>query len=345
MSLFSSLIPGIREVRAPLAAGYLWLTCAWLLLEPLAPSADENRIYGRMAEIADAVGPVGRALAVSVVAYLIGSLLQMWIRRAWVRLDKDLEAVDVDEQEQLVREIRGEGWIGKLRVRDRSRPVGTILQLADPLRRAPQKNPYLRGAPLIQAAQEIAERELIGSYRQLQVAVRSIEKTAEDEAVCDFEMNVSVPVVLLRLERDGVQGETEFVVPHFLPGRELLGQMHLLETRLLEVEEGTGAQIERLRAEMDFRLAIAPPLVALILILAVGVGSAWIFALVVPFALAMQGVDLAQRRSEELLDALRARTQTPEMERITPVFEQYRSQTTQLVRGMEEARWPSARSR
>jgi hypothetical protein len=341
MSLFSSLIPGVREVRAPLAAGYLWLVCAWLLLEPHAPSAEDDRIYGRMAELADAVGPIGRALAISVVAYLIGSLLQMWIRRVWIRFDKDLDAVGIDEHERLFEEIRGEGWVGKIRGGDRSRGVGAILEIADPLRKAPLEDPYLRGAPLIQAVREIAERELIGSYRQLQVAVRSIERTAEDKATCDFEMNASIPVVLLRLERDGVLSQIEFVVPHFLPSRDLLSQMHLLETRLLEVAENTGAQIERLRAETDFRLAIAPPLVLLVLILAIGVGTGWIFALVVPFALAMQGVDLAQRRSEELLDALRARTQTPEMERITPVFERYRSQTTQLVRGLNEARWPS----
>ena len=336
MSLFSSLIPGVREVRAPLAAGYLWLICAWLVLEPYAPTAEENRIYGRMAEIADAAGPVGCALGVSVAAYLVGSLLQMWIRRTWIRFDKDLESVGTDEHEYLFAAIRRGGP---------PRPVGTILEIADPFRGAKWNVPYLVGAPLFEAVREIAERELIESFRRIQIAVRSIEETHEDSAVCVFEMNASTPVVLLLIERDGVQSQTEFGVPHFLPSRDLLGQIHLLENRLLEVAENTGAQIERLRAETDFRWAIAPPLVLLILILAIGVNSGWIFALIVPFALALQGVNLAQRRSEELLDALRARTQTPELERITPVFERYRAQTTQLVGGLEAARWPSLRRR
>jgi hypothetical protein len=334
MSLFSSLIPGVREIRAPLIAGYLWLICAWLLLEPYAPSPDDNRVYGRFAEIAEAVGPVGRALAVSVVAYLIGSLVQTGVRNGWARVTRDLDPAPSDEQEGLFREIEREG---------RPRGVGTVLEIANPFSDPKLQYPYLRGAPLLRAVREIAERELVESFRQLQISVRSIERTAGDKAVCFYEMNASTPVVLLFIGRDGIQGQTGFVVPNFLPVRDLLGHMHLLETRLLEAAESTGAQIERLRAEADFRFTLVSPLVALILILSFGVDLPWIFALLVPIALAVQGVHLEQRRAEEVLDALRARTHTAELERITPVFERYRACTTQLLRGLEDAQWPSAR--
>ena len=35
-----SLLPGLRELRAPLAAGYLWLVSAFLLAAPHVPERD-----------------------------------------------------------------------------------------------------------------------------------------------------------------------------------------------------------------------------------------------------------------------------------------------------------------
>jgi hypothetical protein len=133
--------------------------------------------------------------------------------------------------------------------------------------------------------------------------------------------------------------ENEFVIPHILPSRDLLNQFSLLQTRLTEVAEATGTQIERLNAEAEFRFTLAPQLALLSLILAIAVSPFWLFGLILPMALAAQRVELSRRGAEQLLDALRARTQTPELQQITPVFERYRTFASKLADGLQRADW------
>ena len=75
--MLASLLPGVRELRAPLAAGYPWLLAAWLLFYDEIRSRDEatgavDTFYG----LNDAATAIGLAIALSFVAYLIGSLSQ-----------------------------------------------------------------------------------------------------------------------------------------------------------------------------------------------------------------------------------------------------------------------------
>lgn len=334
MSFFGSLIPGIREIRAPLIAGYLWLICGWLLIEPHAPSPDGNRVYGRIAELTEVAGPVGRVIAISIAAYLIGSLIQAGFRYGWTRAMRGRGPLRLDEeQHEIFDDLAGQ-----------EEPLGieTILEIADPLHDATIKRPFMKD--LTVEVWEIADRELMESFRQLRFSVDAIRNREEGKANCFFGMHASMPVIRLTVESsEGRRSRREYVVPHFLPVTDLLGQIRLLETRLLEVAEGTGTKIERLQAEAEFRLTIVPPLVLLILIFTFGVSLLWLLGLVIPFALAIQGIELSQRRAEEVLDALRARMQTQELEQITPVFERYRALATQLLAGLDEAVWPSGR--
>jgi hypothetical protein len=71
MQVLGSLLPGVREVRAPLAAGYTWLLAAWLLYgsdasqHPTGVTLDLKRLH-------EQVSTAGSAVALSFVAYLIG---------------------------------------------------------------------------------------------------------------------------------------------------------------------------------------------------------------------------------------------------------------------------------
>jgi hypothetical protein len=44
--MLASLLPGLRDLRAPLAAGYLWLAAGWLYFAPLLPASvnDADRV-------------------------------------------------------------------------------------------------------------------------------------------------------------------------------------------------------------------------------------------------------------------------------------------------------------
>ena len=74
--MLTSLLPGLREVRAPLAAGYLWLLAAWLLLFPRFPTPGQQwgEWFPALAKLGDVLGGVAVLAAVSFVAYLVGCL-------------------------------------------------------------------------------------------------------------------------------------------------------------------------------------------------------------------------------------------------------------------------------
>jgi len=70
--MFAQLLPGIREIRAPLAAGFLWLLLCWLLVHKSI-----SHIAGPIGELHQLGANLPTAAvgaAASFVAYLVGSL-------------------------------------------------------------------------------------------------------------------------------------------------------------------------------------------------------------------------------------------------------------------------------
>jgi hypothetical protein len=99
---WSALIPGIREIRGPLLAGYLWMLAIWLSYGDRLPNSDSNAVFGRLWEAGEAIGPVGRAAAASVVAYLLGELMNAAIRNTirLIRARGRLRRLTLGEQAQ-----------------------------------------------------------------------------------------------------------------------------------------------------------------------------------------------------------------------------------------------------
>src|SRR5512132_4174038 len=74
MNLLASVIPGLRAIRAPLIAGYLWLLVAWLHFDPSPGFRDETGVVAEFVDLADTIGRIATAAGVTVGAYLLGSL-------------------------------------------------------------------------------------------------------------------------------------------------------------------------------------------------------------------------------------------------------------------------------
>jgi hypothetical protein len=73
--VLTSLLPGVRELRAPLAAGYLWLLLVWLTVAGSLPNKREaHGSFERLYDLEPLVSTVGIAVVASVGAYLVGSL-------------------------------------------------------------------------------------------------------------------------------------------------------------------------------------------------------------------------------------------------------------------------------
>ena len=82
--MLSSLIPGLREIRAPLVAGFLWLGFFWLWIDlpPRREVEAQEGPWAALLELGDAIGRPGLLAAATFAAYLIGSLTEEV--RGWI---------------------------------------------------------------------------------------------------------------------------------------------------------------------------------------------------------------------------------------------------------------------
>lgn len=76
MQILASALPGFRELRAPLLAGYMWLIFVWILIKPDIRTRPHNAVGAAMYDLAKDAGPIWIGLGVGVAAYLLGSVSQ-----------------------------------------------------------------------------------------------------------------------------------------------------------------------------------------------------------------------------------------------------------------------------
>lgn len=74
--MLASLLPGFRELRAPLAAGYLWLITGWILLDRFGLTSDieTSQAVDALEEIRGELGSAGIAVAISFAAFILGAI-------------------------------------------------------------------------------------------------------------------------------------------------------------------------------------------------------------------------------------------------------------------------------
>ncbi|WP_142270984.1 hypothetical protein [Mycobacterium sp. AT1] len=76
MQILASALPGFRDLRAPLTAGYLWLVFLWIVLKPDLTIRPTNDIAGAIYDLGKSAGPIWIGLAIGIVAYLVGAVSQ-----------------------------------------------------------------------------------------------------------------------------------------------------------------------------------------------------------------------------------------------------------------------------
>jgi hypothetical protein len=75
--MLATLLPGLRDLRTPLAVGYLWMIGLWLVLNHYLPESinQTNVPLSSMFELGVFLGTPVMLAAISFVAYLLGSML------------------------------------------------------------------------------------------------------------------------------------------------------------------------------------------------------------------------------------------------------------------------------
>ena len=65
--MLASLLPGVRELRSPLAAGYVWLAALWLLFHDRVPESEDEATgaWEAIFALGDRVSTVAIGVAVS----------------------------------------------------------------------------------------------------------------------------------------------------------------------------------------------------------------------------------------------------------------------------------------
>lgn len=215
MQILANALPGFRDLRAPLTAGYMWLLFAWLWASPDLDTMTTG-FGGSLHDLSERAGSIWTALAAGVGAYLIGSISQAasgFLQRAVMELPP-------------------------FRFRFRN--------LASP-----------------------THRRLLASFEEGRVALKSAKLMGSPSAD--------------RLEAQLADRFEE-------ASREAQRELDLPATLLVGDQMGLFAEVDRVRAEGELRMAVLPPLVALGVLLG-HCGSAWWY-LLIPAALLLfyQGI-------------------------------------------------------
>jgi hypothetical protein len=293
MAALAGLLPGIRDLRAPLAAGYIWLLGLWIAAESAIPRQDEaDGVLGSLYRLAGELSTIGTGVVVSFVAYVVGSLSTSLLappssgsrrlRLASRRLALDPFSPQArDELSALART--------------------TYRELDDLLSMSGTGVEELLDSSRVTAAASDARNPKIfpGSWRRRrQVPMR--KTVIRGGPPHDFESELQ-----RRIER-GVTRDLDTIAT----------------TRLLGRDQELFSAVDRLRAEMEFRRAIVPPLIFVAGAVVVVDGGLWpvvvaIVAVVVSCGLILDAARLERRVNDLLLDVLAdERVQSPLLERL-----------------------------
>lgn len=218
MQILASALPGFRDLRAPLIAGYLWLMFLWILIKPDIHKRPINGVAAAVYDLAKDAGPIWIGLGVGVAAYLIGSVSQA------------LSPVIGDRKLPLIAEM---AW-------DRIPRLGRS-------RLVPLREMDLIGQYLDEAMQKISA---LGPERISVDDPFALVEGRERRASRGLDEELELPATLLLTE----------------PGREPDPQLF--------------SEADRLKAERELRLAVVPPLCAIVIFLAWNQSCWWWIALI-----------------------------------------------------------------
>jgi hypothetical protein len=272
--MLANLLPGLRDLRTPLAVGYLWLSALWLLVHAHIPRsiAEASGPLRSFYELGSFVGNAAVLAALSFIAYLLGSLLLVRISpRAYVFAENEPFTKGSIEPAPIPTSNTGiiSFILGSYRGKSLYRQLSTFVE-----------------ARLREAAEDLGH--YYGPSRELDVEIRYIQEIATDLG--------AVSIQLQAKNRD------------------------LWDTH------------DRYTAEAQFRLGIAVPLVAIIVISAIQSTLFWLFLIIVPLWLSILSYRLSFEAISTLVQAVVLKIVEP------PAVERHRERTARLKAEENKAR-------
>jgi hypothetical protein len=288
--MFSGLLPGLRELRAPLVAGYLWLLLGWLTLGDELPTAREAKAapLDRLYRLEPIVSDLGLAVVASVVAYMVGSVaLDIHVRVAPTLRDPPWRRIQWSRTEY----VRGIFFVPVLASIGFAVVAGWLLPDSALVGLVIAVLAFLF---YVFTVARVGRAERDGSWV---LPPRDARPEERDVTLAGWGQ-------ILGWLREKLEGDHPFVDLGRLALDDIARNRDLLKTRILDVSEALHAEVDRPDAEATFRMATWPPLTALVTYLAVKVSPWWSLAFIVPVVLAWQRKSLRKQANDALVTAL-----------------------------------------
>lgn len=277
--MFMSLLPGIRDLRAPLAAGYLWIAFAWVCVFDRVPGREQaSGLLGGVYELADDLGTGPTLIIVSFIAYLLGAVL----------------AVTGMPPLSALRSVAGDGYWRLVRGQLSRETIDQIKARVQQVREAAFQRPLPEPDASIAAASPI-ELELPSSGGPgLAQAVSEYNAAGVDVPSGPHSWPTAVWESFPWRLADGLLRESEQLV-----------------TRLRLESQALFDEYDRARGEAELRLSVAPPIAALALALGIRWSGWFALGVIGAAALMYSGLGKARQARDVLAQACLAGTVTP----------------------------------
>lgn len=286
--MFAALLPGVRHIRAPLAAGFLWLLGVWLLLADHVPAKREATGGLRtLIDLGDKIGRVSIGVVAAFAAYIVGAAAAQFFGRF------------TGELSRLVQFLRGYP------------PFET--------EHAVSSDPGI----LFTAAAE-SSIKAAASDRLSEVRRRAFEAKVDPGSIVSVTTDFGDDPAdhdIFAQEYPRPWDKWQFLIQQ--AQRRSITEFELLATRLMSTDTHLFAELDRHRAEAELRYQLVLPLLLVDIALAI-TWTPWIlFALpLVPF-LFVQGMYAAQRAGDIVADAvLIGQVTPPAVERVVRITDE-----------------------
>jgi hypothetical protein len=291
----ASLLPGLRDLRSPLAGGALWLLFIWLLVHGWVGDTATLLSYWPLAPLAEVfkeAGPVGLSLAIGFAAYLLGAVLVEPVVTLTTRtiLNSAVRKVECLPHRTILRKSSLLGWLG-LASAVSSCEEQTKLYYSSLLAK------IAVGAPDMPRPPEVLHENLVSvsprddAWRTLR-GMKAKDATHPDTA----EAFVAI-TVWKQLDRTA--------------DRLLVGAPSLYDI------------VDRIKGEAEFRFAITLPLSALVALMAYRLSPVWWSALILTSWLVIAGIRMMGAYARRIIDGWATGVVTPPaIERIEQEVEQ-----------------------
>ena len=222
MQILANALPGFRDLRAPLIAGYMWLILAWLIVKPDVDHRPHDALAAAVYDLVNEVGQFWAAAAVGVAAYLVGVVSQ------------GVSGLAASHSEW--------AYSNRRQMPDAFVTVGRRLE------------------PVRDGTQEQWQKRL------------------------DDPRYVTPPEDYLGRRND------EFMALYVAANTEMAAELDLPATLLVADQPALFAEVDRLRAEGEFRVTVAVPAFVLVIYLARAASPLWLVGLLAVVVVFYQGV-------------------------------------------------------